>query len=119
MFKTSTNNNFDELSPTQEYKSIRQSFANGFITNIFNIKAFIFFISLFTILIDSIDGIFFYLYPIYFAVTTSLWFMLLSYLLTVNKKINIHNNKLINRLMAFFLLIIGLYLIINTAYEYF
>ena len=119
MFKTSTNNNFDELSPTQEYKSIRQSFANGFITNIFNIKAFIFFISLFTILIDSIDGVFFYLYPIYFAITTSLWFMLLSYLLTVNKKINIHNNKLINRLMAFFLLIIGLYLIINTAYEYF
>ena len=119
MLKTSTNNNLDESSATQEYKSIRRSFFNGFITNIFNIKAFIFFISLFTILIDSIDGIFFYLYPIYFAVTSSLWFMFLSYLLTVNKKINIHNNKLINRLMAFFLLIIGLYLILNTAYEYF
>ena len=73
------------------------SFTSGLITNIFNIKAFIFFVSLFSILIDSIDGLFFYIYPIYFSITSALWFMFLSYLLTSSNTFNIERNNLINK----------------------
>ena len=95
------------------------SFFLGFITNIFNVKAFIFFVSLFTILLDSIDGIYFYIYPIYFSITSALWFILLSYLLTSSNKYNIHDNKLINRLLSILLCFIGLFVFTRSLYEYF
>ena len=66
-----TNSEIDnDKNNSQNYTSIYGSFFSGLITNIFNIKAFIFFVSLFTILIDTIQGILFYLYPIIF----STWF---------------------------------------------
>lgn len=93
----------------------------GLITNIFNIKAFLFFVSLFTILIDSIDNTFYYIYPIYFALTSTLWFSLLSYLLTIskNKKLNIYSNKYISFTMSLVLCLIGLVIFIRSVYEYF
>ena len=93
----------------------------GLITNIFNIKAFLFFVSLFTILIDSIDNTFYYIYPIYFALTSMLWFSLLSYLLTIskNKKLNIYSNKYISFTMSLVLCLIGLLIFIKSVYEYF
>ena len=96
------------------------SFINGLITNLFNIKAFIFFVSLFTVLIDSINGIFFYIYPLYFAITSCLWFVVLSYLLSMdNKFLNIHKNKLINLIMGLVLCFIGFFILLNSLYEYF
>ena len=95
------------------------SFTSGLITNIFNIKAFIFFVSLFSILIDSIDGLFFYIYPIYFSITSALWFMFLSYLLSSSNTFNIERNNLINKLMALILCSIGLFIFIKSIYEYF
>ena len=66
-----------ELSNLDKHKSsYKNSILIGLVTNIFNVKAFLFFISLFTILIDTIDGLYFYIYPLYFAVTSSLWFIL-------------------------------------------
>ena len=100
--------------------TLASSFINGLITNLFNIKAFIFFVSLFTVLIDSINGIFFYIYPLYFAITSCLWFVVLSYLLSMdNKFLNIHKNKLINLVMGFVLCLIGFFILINSLYEYF
>lgn len=99
--------------------SVYGSFASGFITNLFNFKAFIFFVSLFSILIDSIEGIFFYIYPIYFSITSSLWFILLSYLLTSSKGINIEGSNLINKLLAIILCSIGVFIFIKSIYEYF
>ena len=99
--------------------SIRNSFLSGLITNIFNVKAFIFFVSLFSILIDSIEGIFFYIYPIYFSITSSLWFVFLSYLLTSSKHINIQSSNLINRLLAIILCSIGVFIFIKSIHEYF
>ena len=85
----SSNNSYNEIRKNDRYKN---SILVGLITNIFNIKAFLFFVSLFTILIDSINNTFYYIYPIYFALTSTLWFSLLSYLLTKskNKKFNIY-----------------------------
>ena len=105
-------------SGAEDFKPLN-SFTTGFITNIFNIKAFIFFVSLFSILIDSIDGLFFYIYPIYFSITSALWFMFLSYLLTSSSTFNIERNNLINKLMALILCSIGLFIFIKSIYEYF
>ena len=109
-----------QSNSVREVYSPANSFLNGFITNIFNIKAFIFFVSLFTVLIDSINGVFFYLYPIYFAVTTCLWFMLVSYLISIdNKSFNFQNNKKINLIMGILLCLIAASILIKSLYEYF
>ena len=106
-------------SSAEDFKPLN-SFATGFITNIFNIKAFIFFVSLFTILIENIDGVYFYIYPVYFSVTSCLWFMLVSYMLSLkNNSFNIHENKIIKYIMSFLLCIIGLSIFFRSIYEYF
>ena len=116
MLKTSKN---IASSTSEDYKPLN-SFATGFITNIFNIKSFIFFVSLFTILIESIDGIYFYLYPIYFSITSCLWFVLVSYMLSLkNNSFNIHENKIIKYIMSLLLCIIGLSIFFRSVYEYF
>lgn len=107
------------IDNTVNNNSMRSSFLSGLITNIFNVKAFIFFVSLFSILIDSIEGIFFYIYPIYFSITSSLWFIFLSYLLTSSKHINIQSSNLINRLLAIILCSIGVFIFIKSIHEYF
>lgn len=106
-------------SSAADFKPLN-SFTTGFITNIFNIKAFIFFISLFTILIENIHGIYFYIYPIYFSVTSCLWFVFVSYMLSLkNNSFNIHDNKIIKYIMSLLLCIIGLSIFFKSIYEYF
>ena len=115
-----TNSEIDnDKNNLQNYSSIYGSFFSGLVTNIFNIKAFIFFVSLFTILIDTIHGILFYLYPIYFSVTSAAWFILITFLLTSSKTINIHKYKSINYLLSAVLCVIGLFIFIKSMYEYF
>ena len=92
------------------------SFINGFITNIFNIKAFVFFISLFSIIlnedISSIGKIFI---PLYFAMATSIWFSFLTIVLT-------HENfqkrwepvqEIINKISGSILITLGCLILIN------
>ena len=114
-------NNTNSSTEIRNDGQYNNSILIGLITNIFNIKAFLFFVSLFTILIDSIDNTFYYIYPIYFALTSMLWFSLLSYLLTIskNKKLNIYSNKYISFTMSLVLCLIGLLIFIKSAYEYF
>ena len=97
------------------------SFFIGLITNLFNIKAFIFFVSLFSILVDSIDGLYFYIYPLYFAFTTAAWFIFLSYILSSQsfERFNIHSNKSVSALTALLLCLIGFSILIKSFYEYF
>ena len=99
----------------------KNSFLNGLITNIFNIKAFLFFVSLFSIIIDNLNGIYFYIYPLYFAVMSSIWFIFLSFIVTTSKNqtFNIYSNKYILSVMSIILCGIGLLIIIRSIYEYF
>ena len=99
----------------------KNSFLNGLITNIFNIKAFLFFVSLFSIIIDNLNGIYFYIYPLYFAVMSSIWFIFLSFIVTASKNqtFNIYSNKYILSVMSIILCGIGLLIIIRSIYEYF
>ena len=101
--------------------SKNNSFYIGLITNIFNIKAFLFFVSLFAILMESLNGIYIYLYPIYFSITSALWFIFLSFVLTNSKykNFNIYKNKYILSIMSLVLCLIGLYVLISALNEYF
>jgi threonine/homoserine/homoserine lactone efflux protein len=109
--------------PVVQNKSLEHanSILNGLITNIFNVKAFLFFVSLFAVLIDGLSSFYFYIYPIYFAVTSSLWFMLLSYLTTIstNKSLNIYSNTYIAYIMSITLCLIALFILVRSFYEYF
>jgi len=113
-----SNSNNEIISTNTKYKN---SFTIGLVTNIFNIKAFLFFVSLFSVLLDSMYGIFYYLYPIYFSLTSALWFIFLSYILTISKhkNFNIISNVYISSIMAIVLFSIGLYIIFTSIYEYF
>ena len=110
-------------APVVQNKSLESanSILNGLITNIFNVKAFLFFVSLFAVLIDGLSSFYFYIYPIYFAITSSLWFMLLSYLTTIstNKSLNIYSNTYIAYIMSITLCLIALFILVRSFYEYF
>ena len=110
-----------EVRSKRNSNTSRNSFLNGLITNIFNIKAFLFFVSLFSIIIDNLDGIYFYIYPIYFAFMSSIWFIFLSFIVTTskNKTFNVYSNKYISSVMSIVLCAIGLLILIRSIYEYF
>ena len=112
---------FSKDDPDNFKKKSVNNFAVGFITNLFNIKAFIFFVSLFSILVEELYGFYFYFYPIYFAITTTFWFSFLSILLTSNKfqYVNVYNNIYIKSLFSAILCLIGLYIILTSVCDYF
>ena len=105
----------------KDIKYSGNSFIIGLITNIFNIKAFLFFVSLFSILVETLYGIYYLLFPIYFSITSTLWFIFISYFLTfpVFNKYNIFLNKFIKPILSFILCSIGTYIILRSFYEYF
>lgn len=111
----------NSLTNTNQTIKNKNSILIGLITNIFNVKAFLFFISIFSMLMDSLDNIFYYIFPIYFAITSCLWFSFLSYIMTAsdNKTFNIYSNKYIPTFMAFVLCLIGLIIFSKSIYEYF
>ena len=99
----------------------KNSILIGLITNVFNVKAFLFFVSLFSFLIEDMIDIYFYIFPIYFALTSSLWFISLSYIFTVskNKAFNMYSNKYLSSIMSLILCFIALFILIRSIYEYY
>ena len=108
--------NDDDEQNINEYDT--SSFFKGLLTNLLNIKAFIFFISLFTIITDSLSGIWLFLYPLYFSIMTMVWFCFLSFILT-SPKLNFLFKKYddqIEKISSTFLIFIGLLIIFNIFY---
>jgi len=99
----------------------KNSILVGLITNVFNVKAFLFFVSLFSFLIEAMVDIYFYIFPIYFALTSSLWFIFLSYIFTAskNKTFIMYSNKYLSSIMSLILCFIALFILIRSIYEYF
>ena len=105
-----------ESKKSEKSQFMSNSFINGFITNIFNIKAFVSFISLFSIIlnedISSIGKIFI---PLYFAMATSIWFSFLTIVLTHE---NIQKRwepvqEIINKIAGSILITLGCLILIN------
>jgi len=57
-------------------------FFTGLITNITNVKAILFFITVFSVIIDSGNNLYLVLYGVYMALATFLWFTFISYVFT-------------------------------------
>ena len=111
----------NELPNNNNFLNIKNnSFYIGLITNIFNVKAFLFFVSLFSILVESLSGIYYFLFPLYFSITSALWFIFVSIVITHSSiNINIYTNKYLTSVMLFILCFIGIFIIISALNEYF
>lgn len=98
--------------------SMSRAFGLGFLTNGLNIKATLFFISLFTVVV-SVDTPLNVkvMYGMYMAVMTALWFCLLSMVLTTHQiRQGLLSKKwIIDGLMAVILLIFAVKLLVSDG----
>ena len=74
--------NFDDDITNKDKWSRAGGFTVGLITNITNIKALLFFISLFGVVLNSTSNSSLMLYGLYMAVMTFVWFASVSYIFT-------------------------------------
>ena len=93
------------------------AFGKGFITNMLNPKATLFFLSIYTIIINNNPPIYIQLaYGLWMAIATATWFCFLSTVLTnqiITSRLEILGNK-IQKIMGIVLLIVGFKILINT-----
>ena len=96
-----------EVSPMVAYR-------DGFITNVLNVKATLFFLSLY-VYIDTAFIAIRVLYGLWMSIITGLWFILLSIILTSKKiKENTYNYQFyINKLMGIVLIYLAIKIYLN------
>lgn len=95
----------------------RAAFLAGFITNGLNVKATLFFLSLFAVVISTSTPLSYKLiYGLYMAVATALWFCLLSVLLTrpAVRRLLLAKGYWFDRLMGIVLLLLAGHLLLGT-----
>ena len=92
------------------------AFGKGFLTNILNPKATLFFLSIYTIIINNNPPTYIQLaYGLWMAIATAAWFCFLSIVLTnhkITKKIELFGSK-IQKIMGIVLLIVGFKILIT------
>ena len=93
----------------------KRSLFIGFFTNILNLKAFIFFVSLFSALTLRYTTYEISWLIVYFSLATTAWFIFLAYFLSIPsiKKIYTDKVSLINKILGIILIIMGLLVLIN------
>ena len=86
-----------------------QSFTGGLMVNIFNVKAFIFFVSLFSGVVLNTSTFFQLSISIYFFIATGIWFVVLSFILNRGFKslLNHSVQRAISKISSCFLIAIG------------
>ena len=86
-----------------------QSFTGGLMVNIFNVKAFIFFVSLFSGVALSTSILFQISISVYFFLATATWFVFLSFILNRGFKslLNHSVQRAISKISSCFLIAIG------------
>ena len=101
---------------TIKRKTYYKSFLLGLITNVFNPKATIFFLSLFTLIIDISTPIILKIsYGVWMSIITGVWFCLVSIFFTSSfSKIFIRKySALIDKIMGIILMIISIRILLN------
>jgi threonine/homoserine/homoserine lactone efflux protein len=104
-----------DYNVNEKYNSYT-AFGKGFLTNILNPKATLFFLSIYTIIINNNPSTYIQLaYGLWMAIATAAWFCFLSIVLTnhkITKKIELFGPK-IQKIMGIVLLIIGFKILIT------
>jgi threonine/homoserine/homoserine lactone efflux protein len=98
----------------QDHQTSLKAFLTGFLINGLNVKATLFFVSLFSLVIPHDTALAMKLsYGLYMVFATASWFILLSYLLTHQKVSEVLNRYgyLLDRVMGAILLLLAIHLI--------
>ena len=115
---------FRSLFPQKDSKSkatstvLTHPFLIGLITNILNIKAFLFTVSLFSFINLQPDSLMSWIYLFYFPVITAAWFSFVSYALTHEALGDIFDqyNHKIQFTSSIFILLLGLLILSQAIY---
>ena len=107
--------NFNQQQIDDNKWSYTGGFVAGLITNITNVKALLFFITLFGVVLDSQSQGNLILYGIYMAFATFVWFSLVSYIFTsdIFKSQFFKFFKFFEKFLGVVLVIIALQLVVN------
>ena len=108
----------DSSEPKIRTTIFTHPFLIGLITNILNIKAFLFTVSLFSFINLQPDSLMSWIYLFYFPVITAAWFSFVSYALTHDALGDIFNqyNPKIQFASSAFILALGLLIFLQTIY---
>ena len=106
------NNEIEELANStqrKEEENLFKGFREGLLVNALNVKAFIFFISLFGGIAEKTSLNFQIFISIYFFIATGIWFMVLSFILNRGFKslLNHSVQRAISKISSCFLIAIG------------
>ena len=95
--------------------SKNNSFLVGLVTNILNLKAFIFFVSIFGIISNEINLYYMHLLAIYFSIATFIWFYVLSVMLSVEnvRRRYLSYSFILNKCIGFIFIFISLLILFN------
>ncbi|MDC1484995.1 LysE family translocator [Gammaproteobacteria bacterium] len=108
----------DSSEPKTRTTIFTHPFLIGLITNILNIKAFLFTVSLFSFINLQPDSLMSWIYLFYFPLITAAWFSFVSYALTHEALGDIFNqyNPKIQFASSAFILALGLLIFLQTIY---
>ena len=107
-------------SKTDESKVLfKNPFIIGFVTNLLNVKAFLFTVSLFSFINLDSNTLMSLIYLLYFPIITAAWFSFVSYALTHQSMGDIFNKHSdnIQYTSSAFIAGLGLIILIQTLYE--
>ena len=107
-------------SKTDESKVLfKNPFIIGFVTNLLNVKAFLFTVSLFSFINLNSNTLMSLIYLLYFPIITAAWFSFVSYALTHQSMGDIFNkhSDSIQFTSSAFIAGLGLLILIQTLYE--
>jgi len=110
------NNGEVKVETSPDYPSAKKAFLNGFLINALNVKATLFFVSLFSVVIapETFLGIKI-AYGAYLVAATAAWFCFLSYMLTQERVRFVLQRKgyILDRIMGAILLLLAIQLVLS------
>ena len=106
---------FNETSFNTSKWTSTGSFITGLITNITNVKALLFFITLFSVILNTQDTWNLAIFGLYMAVATFVWFSLVSYIFTsdILKKNFLSFFKIFEKFLGLALVIIAIRILVS------
>lgn len=114
--KTAVNDGEVKVATPADYPSAKKAFLNGFLINALNVKATLFFVSLFSVVIapETLLGIKI-AYGAYLVLATAAWFCFLSYMLTQERIRYVLQRKgyILDRIMGVILLLLAIQLVLS------
>jgi len=113
---SSTSNEIGNNDTSTKFPSVKKAFLNGFLINALNVKATLFFVSLFSVVIapETFLGIKI-AYGAYLVAATAAWFCFLSYMLTQERVRFVLQRKgyILDRIMGVILLLLAIQLVLS------